>query len=307
MKTFFVDLSHDLREKRLWPVAVALLVALIAIPVVFMKPAEEPESSGPAPSTDAAAAAKRSALAKLALVDVASEGGSALSVFASKNPFMPPKAVLAAKANEAAGGASSTATSGGDSKGGDSGSGSGGSGGAGGSGGGTTSPGGDGGGGTTSPSKPRSFTYVADVWFGRSGHLKTYNGLNRLQMLPNSQDPLLIFLGADEGGGNAVFLVDSTLRTTGEGSCTPSQSECATLAIGAGAEHEFIDPDGRSYTLLIRQIRPISTKSASAARAGAAVGSHRRGGRHFQAPILSDIVTTADLSGEGSSAGGNGR
>jgi hypothetical protein len=304
MQSFFADIAHDLREKRLWPVAVALLVALIAIPVVFMKPAEDPESSGAESASDTAAA-KRSALAKLALVDVASEGGSGLSVFDSKNPFMPPKAVLAAKANEASSTASSTATSGEDAKGGGSGSDAGGSGGAGGGGGGTTSPGD--GGGTTSPAKPQAFTYVADVRFGRSGHLSTYNGLSKLQMLPNSRNPLLIFLGADEGGGNAVFLVDSTLRTTGEGTCTPSPSECATLAIGAGAEHEFVDPDGRSYTLLIRQIRPVSTKSASAARAAAAVGSHRRGGRRFQAPILADIVTTADLAGGDSRAGGDGR
>ena len=32
MKMFFLDLWHDLREKRLWPVAALLLLALVAVP-----------------------------------------------------------------------------------------------------------------------------------------------------------------------------------------------------------------------------------------------------------------------------------
>ena len=43
MTNFLLDIWSDLREKRLWPVAVALLVALVAVPVVLSKPAEEAE------------------------------------------------------------------------------------------------------------------------------------------------------------------------------------------------------------------------------------------------------------------------
>ena len=39
MKVFLLDLWHDLKEKRLWPVAVVLLVALVAVPVLLAKPA----------------------------------------------------------------------------------------------------------------------------------------------------------------------------------------------------------------------------------------------------------------------------
>ena len=35
------DLWHDLREKRLWPVAALLLLALVAVPVLLAKPAED--------------------------------------------------------------------------------------------------------------------------------------------------------------------------------------------------------------------------------------------------------------------------
>ena len=35
MKIFLLDLWHDLRAKRLWPVAAVLAVALVAVPVVL--------------------------------------------------------------------------------------------------------------------------------------------------------------------------------------------------------------------------------------------------------------------------------
>ena len=47
MKAFALDLWHDLREKRLWPVAVLLLAALVAVPVLLAKPADDP---GPPPA-----------------------------------------------------------------------------------------------------------------------------------------------------------------------------------------------------------------------------------------------------------------
>ena len=39
MTTFFLDLWQDLREKRLWPVAAGLAVAIVALPVALVKPA----------------------------------------------------------------------------------------------------------------------------------------------------------------------------------------------------------------------------------------------------------------------------
>ena len=37
MKVFFLDLWQDLREKRLWPVALVLLLGLAAVPVLLAK------------------------------------------------------------------------------------------------------------------------------------------------------------------------------------------------------------------------------------------------------------------------------
>jgi len=52
MKIFLLDLWQDLKEKRLWPVAVVLLVALVAVPVLLAKPSSTP--SAPAPTATAA-------------------------------------------------------------------------------------------------------------------------------------------------------------------------------------------------------------------------------------------------------------
>src|SRR5918992_1193280 len=82
-------------------------------------------------------------------------------------------------------------------------------------------------------------------------------GMERLDMLPSQASPLLLFLGVTASGGNAVFLVDSTLDTAGEGRCKPSRSECAFLYLGAGSEHEFVNDEGDSYQLKVDEIRKV--------------------------------------------------
>ena len=86
MKVFLLDLWHDLKEKRLWPVAVVLLVALVAVPVLLAKPATK--SSAPAPVATAAGP-KPDVLKQLAKVKLGDDevgDGSTLGVF---NPLTP--------------------------------------------------------------------------------------------------------------------------------------------------------------------------------------------------------------------------
>ena len=299
MKAFALDLLHDLREKRLWPVAAALLLGLIAVPVVLSK------SAPPAPAPVVQATPERTAaelpqLKNLTLVADAARGGSTLDAFKAKDPFRPPAVVLDADKDGPSVATSPKTAGAAAGSGGDTG-GSGGS--TGGSGPAPVAP------PTQSPTaRPRSYTFVADVHFGRSGHERRFNPLDKLGMLPNEDLPLLIFLGVDPGGDNAVFLVDSTLTTAGEGNCSPSPNECATLTIGAGSEHEFADQDGKSYTLRINEIRRQRLTGASASasrrsRAGASAGPRRR----FVPPVLADLVTVASPSGTASSNDGRRR
>ena len=137
---------------------------------------------------------------------------------------------------------------------------------------------------------------MVDVTFSANGHTRKIKGLERLDMLPNADSPLLLFLGVTANAGNAVFLVDSTLKAAGEGKCKPKPSECAFLYIGAGSEHAFTNDDGDSYELRIDEIRRVQVGSAGASasrskRASAAVGEPIEP-RRFSSPLIADVVSS---------------
>jgi hypothetical protein len=305
MKNLVDSILQDLRERRLWPVALLLVIALIAIPLVMIKPAKEPDAA----TASGAAPGKVKTLTSLSEVAVSGEGSS-LDVFDETDPFLPPSAVIAAskEAGTTAGPSTSTTEGGalgagtGDSGGSGSSTG-GGSTTTGGTGGGTTGGGdtGGGGGGTTTT----KYTYVVDVTFTRNDRTRSVNGLERLEMLPSESDPLLIFLGASASGDEAVFLVDSTLRASGEGNCEPSNDNCGTLSIGAGSVEEFTDGDGNSYKLRIDEIRRVKLSAASAKssrRKGKRARASSAASRRFVPPMLADLVTVATTADEASSS-----
>jgi hypothetical protein len=293
MKIFLLDLWQDLREKRLAPVAVVLLLGLVAVPVLLAKPAEDP---GPAPVAAAPKKADNEALAALAKVKLGEDEagkGSTLGVFDPDNPFKPPKGAIKKDAVSAAAGAGpgdTTGTPGSTSPGGDVTDG-------GSLGGGLTpgvpgvTPPGTGGGGKTTTTV---YKYVVDLTFRANGRTRHIKGLEKLDMLPNDSSPLLIFMGVTAKGADAVFLVDSTLEAAGEGRCKPSEAECAFAYIGAGSEYVFTEEDGDTYTIKIDEIRKVkvgssASGSAKGAKARASVGPQRR----FVPPILADLVVVA--------------
>jgi hypothetical protein len=320
MKVFVLDLWHDLREKRLWPVAVGLVIALLAVPILLAKPA--PEESGPAPAPAATAGGDKEARkAIVQLVEDATEESSSLRLFDPRDPFAgkgvkdletlsstdivsAAEALTAASEEESGGGGSS---GGGASEGGSEPSSGGGS-----TGGDTppaTVPDSGGGGGT----QVAKYSYVIDVTFWSNGKARTKTGMSKLEMLPNESSPLLIFLGVDSDGSDAVFLVDSSLKAEGEGACSPRPSDCGVLALGSGSQHNFTDDNGNSYTLRIDEIRRKRLSSASAARARSKPAARTAVGpsgsrdeatqaRRFMPPILADLVTVASSEGDGSSS-----
>jgi hypothetical protein len=303
MKIFLLDLWHDLRAKRLWPVVVVLVMALVAVPVVLSKSSETPAAAPVKAVRTAPDPKDLKALANVKLTETDESRGSSLDTFDPANPFRPPKAIE--KRTREGDGAASTVTSEG-STGGDDGS----SGGGGSTGGDTGSTGGGdtgstGGGDTGStggdtPTTTTQYRYVVDLTFTANGRTRHIKSMERLEMLPSEASPLLLFLGVSANAGNAVFLVDSTLEAAGEGSCKPRAAECAFLYIGAGSEHEFTNEDGDSYTLRIDEIRKVKVggTAAAASRRGktarAAIGSPLTS-RRFLSP-LADVVTVSNDS-----------
>ena len=297
MKIFILDLWHDLREKRLWPVALVLLLGLVAVPVLLAKPFEDP---GPPPAATTAPPTEEDEddgeLAQVTLGDTQGAGsGSTLGVFDPSDPFRPPAKLTKKDKDEAAaaqgditapvptgGGTTDTPSSGG----------------------GTTDPGSGGtggtGGGTTTTIT--TYKYVVDVTFTANGRTRRIKGLEKLDMLPNEASPLLIFMGVTTEGSNAVFLVDSTLKAAGEGKCKPSASDCAFVYVGAGSEHVFTKADGDSYTMRVDEIRKVkvelngtAAKSGKAGKTSKVSANAAVGGapRRFVPPVVADLVVVA--------------
>jgi hypothetical protein len=295
MKIFLLDLWHDLKEKRLWPVAVVLLVGLVAVPVLLAKPADEPPAPAPVAGDAGPKPDVLKQLAKVKLGDDEVGDGSTLGAFDPSNPFKPPKGAIKKQADASAVAAGPNATT----------AGSQGLTGDGGStvtpGGGTTGgvPGGLPGDGNTGGGDPTTTTtvykYVVDLTFTANGNRRRIKGMEKLDMLPNQSSPLLIFLGVTAKGSNAVFLVDSTLKAAGEGKCKPSAAECAFAYIGAGSEYIFTEEDGDSYTVRVDEIRKVkvgagaNSAKAKGAKARASVGPNRR----FIPPLVGDLVVVA--------------
>jgi hypothetical protein len=326
MRNLLLDVWHDLRQKRLWPVAALLLVGLVAVPVIVAKPAKRAAPvSEPAPGAAASTSARDALQVQVAQSD---GSGSKLDVFAPKDPFRPPSALLAAEkasagtapagSSTAAGAStsSSPSTGGGTttaSSNGTGGGGTGGGGNSGGIGGGNGEPGGGNGGGRGEPGggsgdstqpaptappdtvvKRIAYVYVADVTFERQGRSRRIRALRRLDMLPSEHSPLFIFMGVSVRGTRAVFLTDSTLRSTaGEGRCNPGGPQCGVLSLEAGEEELLVGEDGTTYLLRIEQIRRVRVSTASKARATRPhkprPSTHRAARRVFSAPLLSDL------------------
>ena len=306
MTPLALGIWEDLREKRLWPVAVLLVVALLAVPVMLRKPAEEipaavvgdtaaATTAEGLPSPEAVLEGGGKPLVTLAVLRSPSD----LERFDVKNPFKPLRELDGQPEGETAAGTGEVSSSDGGIVDG----GGGGDTGGGGivdGGGGILAP--DGGGDTApAPTDPgagggdQRLTYSADVTFdGPTTPERRYRNLPRLSMLPSTSNPRLVYLGVNGIGNGAVFLVDSTLQAAeGEGTCTPSGDDCATISLEPGEQRYFTDDQNRRYFLRVDQIRVRPIVSSSSTASGARAGGARARGRsirRFLPPVITDVL-----------------
>jgi hypothetical protein len=291
------DLLHsvwqDLREKRLWPVAAGLLVALIALPVVLFKGGGD-AGGGPPPTAAAPAAAD---LPTASLAERRSSENSDLGVFNPKDPFRPANGYPPppGSASTAGGVPLSTPSGVSSSGGGDTGAGAvaadtGGSS-AGGSSGSSSTPAPKSGGSTTTTRK--TYTYVVDIRFGERGEVRSRKGVRRMSLLPSSRNPLLVFLGVSDDRRSAIFLVDSDLSQEGEGRCKPSKRFCSFLYLRTADsrdDHWFSTAGGKQYVLHLSRIRRVEVKpKAKRARKAPRSSTASVGpGAIFESPVFAD-------------------
>jgi hypothetical protein len=254
---------RQLVRRRLWPVALLLVAALVAVPVVLAKPAADP--AAPADATAAAAVATPAqSYVHLASDDATTQTPKRRRVLgATKDPFEPaplpkPKkthkkkaAKATATATPAATATSTPAASGGGTSGA--------------SGGGTTvAP-------VTTPApaaKPTAPANSVEVRFGKTDGATTAHTLTRLKTLPNASSPLAVFMGFAKAGKAAVFMLTGNVTAEGDGTCDPSPQSCETLLLREG-QTEFLTVTGTKadgeYELDVKDIHATKSASASAA------------------------------------------
>jgi hypothetical protein len=215
---------RQLVRRRLWPVAVLLVAALAAVPVLLSREAEVP----PPPVDPVAVTAEAGdSIAEPVVAKVTSEDrGKRRRVLGSrKDPFAPAPVKKAAKpkeeapkTEEPAKGTESTGTSGG------------------GGGGGVVAP--------AEPAKPKKY-YEAGTLVVRFGEATEVSKLQRFTLaklapLPDDEFPLLVYMGLTKDGKKAKFLVDAAIEADGDGDCKPHPSACETILLAPG-ETEFLD------------------------------------------------------------------
>jgi hypothetical protein len=264
-------LLRDLVERKLWPVAVLLLIAAVAVPVYLGRSSSD-EAGVPLPATNLQADAGKTSKAAVSIEDQASDDDRPGGV---RNPFKQlhvPKATPSS--TTPAPSADTPATSGG----------SGGSG----SDGSTPplDPGGSGGSGGTDKPAPKPAGDPLDVYhlslrFGRAEatHLTTYHDVARLSPLPTADNPFFVYTGVLKDGKTAVFLLSSDATATGDGHCSPSPKSCQTIEVKEG-DTEFFDltVNKQAVQYQLDVVRVFKKGASSAVAAAASYQRHSNAG-----------------------------
>lgn len=249
---------RDLVDRRLWPVAVALVAAALAAPILLADRGDVP------PPASAANPVQEDGLAAATIVSVAGPDGVTRRrvLGAAKDPFTPsgdqpkPRRAPSSRVSSASSGTSASSSA-------------------------ATPPSSFQGGGSTggasapaplpplagaptpsfpnppvtAPARPRSRKpelFSLRVRFEGAGRT-----LKRLDPLPDGENAAIIYLGVLKDRKTAVFLLDAAVEAQGDGTCHPSPRDCQRLYLREG-ETEFFDvggPNGAQYQIDLLDIR----------------------------------------------------
>jgi hypothetical protein len=258
------NIVRDLVERRLWPIALLLVVAAVAVPVYLGRSSSDDGATN-TPPADQTAQVQKTSKAAVTLDDTADESDG---VGKTRNPFKQQHVPKAEKADTSTGSSGSsdkssssdTTQSGGASS----------SGGSSPSSGGTAPSGGSGTTDTTQTTKVE-VTHVS-LHLGEVGQLETYKDLARLSPVPSAGNPLFVFTGVLKDGKTAVLLPNSTVQISPESdvSCKPSNKSCQKLELEQDDTVFFKlagDPQNRQFQLDVISVHLKKGESAKAAAA----------------------------------------
>jgi hypothetical protein len=303
--TFLRNVLHDLVQKKLWPVAIALVAALVAVPIV-LGGSSDAGSAGPdvaaVPAGPNGLAGHRDAARAEVVSLEAQAAGKVTRPGATRDPFVQHHVPKAATVDEAVQTAVSVAKGAIDSISGGASAGSGASGVE------TTSP------STPAPAKKPAATkpggsaedtYGVTLKFGEAGAEKTYSNVARLTPLPSADNPFFVFLGLKSDGKSAVFLVDADAVPSGDGSCEPDPDNCEQVVLKKG-DVEFFELQSGTAGVVQYQLELKDIKKSTAATKASAARAHAResrAGREYIRQLVADDPTALDGWGFSSKLG----
>jgi hypothetical protein len=249
IQKFFGDIVYDLRSRGLLPVAILLVVAMVAVPMLISRGS----SSGSGSSLQATSATPASAPENEHAVVAYTPPGlrdykKRLNELSPKDPFrqqfansVAQASALTSTVSTGGGATSSTTTS-------------------------STIPGTTGGstgsGGKKkkkhkSPAAPAPVTFQVNVLAGDvNSTLTPFNNVASMTPLPGQTTPVVVFWGLSPDYTQALFLVSNKVGTvTGPGTCVPAPDDCALLALKAGESEDLpYSGDGKTYRIVVAQI-----------------------------------------------------
>jgi len=305
--SFFKGILNDLVQRRLWPVPLALIAAIVAVPVVLAK---SPQTH---PAASASPNAAPGAGTPVASIRVANATKEARLASRSRDPFtqqLLAKATGAVTGAAAAAGGSTGSTAvvaGGSTPGGGGVSAAGGLGASSGSSVGTSVSGGAGTG--SAPSRPAPVApssvkqapahsgltsteayHVALSTTNPAGGVEPIDPLVRLTPVPSEQQPLLVELGVLKGTNHVLFAVQPGAALHGPGSCIPGPVDCEIVSLAPG-QTESVAPSGSGQAGTLFQITGVSVdRYATAADASKARADVSRAGAQLLASSSSSTL-----------------
>jgi hypothetical protein len=254
IQKFFGDVVYDLRSRGLLPIAILLVVAMLAVPLLITHGSSS-ESSGSSlqPTAEASDAASETQPAVVSYNPGIRDYRKRLDDLSPKNPFRQQFAQSAAKASQlestatpasASTGTSSTAigTPTGSSD----------------------TPASTGGSSNKSKKKkqqksfPTTYSYSLNVMAGDvTIPLTPFDNVPALTPLPGPTTPVVVYYGLSSDNAKALFLVSNKASgLTGPGTCLPAPDDCALLALAPGQSEDMLyGVDGKTYRVVVAEIK----------------------------------------------------
>jgi hypothetical protein len=135
----------------------------------------------------------------------------------------------------------------------------------------------------STPAGENLTSYHVDVRFGTPGATTERLDLERLAALPSAANPQVQYLGVAADGRTALFLpgAGNGASVSGDGRCTPAPAECRRLELSAGQKAllEVAAAGGRTETVELEVVRVAAETAPSPGAAMAARGRESATGR----------------------------